>query len=112
MQSRETEERRRRYFPKTAFDAVRGQIEGIPVKPDPTGALTIAASLGIAPEHFLYLGDTAVDMTCARRAGMTPVGALWGFRTEKELRESGAAVVLKEPGELTGWKDWDQRAFR
>ena len=90
----------RHYFPEIAFDAVRGQREDVPVKPDPAGALATAAELGIDPGRFLYLGDTAVDMTCARRAGMVPVGALWGFRTPEELRESGAAFLLHEPGEL------------
>ena len=48
----------------------------------------------------MYLGDTSVDMCCARRAGMHPVGVLWGFREEAELRESGAEAVLHHPMEL------------
>ena len=85
------------YFPDVRFDAIRGQIEGIPVKPDPAGALLIASELGLEPGDFLYLGDTAVDMTCACRAGMHPIGALWGFRDEKELREAGAEQLISEP---------------
>ncbi len=85
------------YFPEIRFAVVRGQVEGVPVKPDPAGAAAIAAQLGLTPEDFLYLGDTAVDMTCARRAGMHPVGALWGFRDERELREAGAEHLIREP---------------
>lgn len=88
------------YFPDVVFDQVRGQQEGIPVKPDPTGALAVAQTMGVSPEHFVYLGDTSVDMCCARRAGMHPVGVLWGFRKEAELRESGAEAVLHHPMEL------------
>lgn len=88
------------FFPEIPFVCVRGQLPGVPVKPDPTAAVKIAAQLGLTPGDFLYLGDTAVDMTCARRAGMTPIGALWGFRTAEELRQSGARALLREPREL------------
>ena len=85
------------FFPGTRFEVVRGQIEGVAVKPDPAGALATARQMGLAPEKFLYLGDTAVDMQTALAAGMHPVGALWGFRTEEELRHSGAEFVAEMP---------------
>ena len=93
----------RHFFPEVAWAVVRGQVEGVPVKPDPAGARAVAAQMGIAPEEFLYLGDTAVDMTCALRAGMIPVGALWGFRTADELRQSGARYLAEKPTDLTKW---------
>ncbi|HIL71381.1 MAG TPA: HAD family hydrolase, partial [Verrucomicrobia bacterium] len=77
-----------------------GQTEEIPKKPDPVGALSIASAWGIIPEKILYLGDTSVDMKTAVRAGMMPVGALWGFRTAEELKENGARRLLRTPGEL------------
>ena len=64
----------RHFFPEIPFAVVRGQVEGVPVKPDPTGALAVADEMGLAPGDFLYLGDTAVDMECALAAGMHPVG--------------------------------------
>ena len=90
------------FFPGVDFAAVRGQIEGTPVKPDPAGALAIAEAMGLAPEQFAYLGDTATDMACAVNAGMMPVGALWGFRTAEELLESGARVLIEHPSQLAG----------
>ena len=90
----------RHFFPEIPFAVVRGQVEGVPVKPDPTGALAVADEMGLAPGDFLYLGDTAVDMECALAAGMHPVGALWGFRTEEELRQSGAEHLARQPGDL------------
>lgn len=90
----------RHFFPGIPFAVVRGQVEGVPVKPDPAGALAVAEALGVAPGDFLYLGDTAVDMQCALAAGMHPVGALWGFRTEEELRESGAEIIAAAPADL------------
>ena len=90
----------RHFFPEIPFEVVRGQVEGVPVKPDPAGALAVAAEMGLAPGDFLYLGDTAVDMSCALAAGMHPVGALWGFRTAEELHQSGAERLLSSPDEL------------
>ena len=75
-------------------------MEGVPVKPDPTGALALSDEIGITPGQFLYLGDTAVDMTCAVAAGMRPVGVLWGFRTAEELLGAGAEKLIAHPEEL------------
>jgi phosphoglycolate phosphatase len=90
----------RQFFPEVRFEIVRGALSGVPVKPDPESALRVAAEMGIEPRDFLYLGDTNTDMRTALAAGMLPVGALWGFRTEAELKESGAARLIARPGEL------------
>ena len=88
------------YFPQVKWDVVRGQMEGIPVKPDPMGAFAAAEAMGVAPDEVLYLGDTSTDMRCAVNAGMHPVGVLWGFRKEDELRNSGAEVIIAHPREI------------
>jgi len=88
------------FFSNWKFAAILGQRDGIPLKPDPAGPQAIARSLNIPPQEFLYLGDSEVVMRTAVYAGMFPVGALWGFRPEKELREHGAVVVINRPMEL------------
>lgn len=93
------------YFPDIDIEVVRGQMEGVPVKPDPAGALAIAETMGIAPEEFVYLGDTGTDMRCAVNAGMRPIGVLWGFRTAEELLESGAQALIEHPSQLLGMID-------
>ena len=70
--------------------AVRGQLPGIPAKPDPTAALDMARELGVSPGDVLYIGDSGVDMDTAKNADMDSCGVLWGFRTEGELLEHGA----------------------
>lgn len=92
----------RHFFPGGRFDVACGARPGVPVKPDPGSALGIAAEMGIPASDYLYLGDTNTDMRTAVGAGMTPVGALWGFRTERELRESGARVLIARPEDLVG----------
>ncbi len=91
------------FFPDVKWQVVRGQVEGVPVKPDPAGAIIAAGELGVAPEDILYLGDTAVDMETAVNAGMYPVGALWGFRDAQELEQSGAKHLAESPKELIKW---------
>jgi phosphoglycolate phosphatase len=90
----------REFLPGQRFEIVLGQRDGIPRKPDPAGALRIAEILGITPSRFLYLGDSGVDMKTAVRAGMFPVGALWGFRPGEELWENGAQAVIERPMDL------------
>jgi phosphoglycolate phosphatase len=82
------------------FNAVRGAAPGVPLKPDPAGALAIASALGITPQAFVFLGDTGIDMETARGAGMFPAGALWGFRDASELERAGAGVLLEKPQDL------------
>jgi phosphoglycolate phosphatase len=83
-----------------SFDMVQGLDRDIPPKPDPAGAFRIAESISVPPEQIVFLGDTAVDMRTSLACGMFPAGALWGFRTEEELRGAGAKVLLKEPREF------------
>jgi phosphoglycolate phosphatase len=82
------------------FAAVQGALPGVAKKPDPTSALAVARALGKPPSRIAFVGDTKIDVQTARAAGMTPFGALWGFRTAEELREAGAAVLLATPLEL------------
>jgi phosphoglycolate phosphatase len=79
------------------FEAVFGQRDTVPRKPDPAGAYEIAEKLKISPSRFIYLGDTAVDMKTSIAAGMFPAAALWGFRDKEELQENGAQALIEDP---------------
>jgi len=83
-----------------SFRVVQGVADGVPHKPDPTGALSVASRMGASPQRVLYVGDTGTDMQTAVAAGMYPAGALWGFRTGEELTENGAEVLLERPAGL------------
>ena len=54
----------------------------------------LAGNIAMTGNRFTVQNDTAAN------AGMIPVGVLWGFRTEDELREHGARVLLHSPGDL------------
>lgn len=85
------------YFADIPFNPIFGQRDGIPKKPDPAQALTAAQQMQVAPANCMFVGDSAVDMETAQRAGMQPVGAGWGFRTISELRKAGADKIIDHP---------------
>ena len=71
-----------------------------PHKPDPTGALAIAADFGAEPSECLFVGDSDVDMRTAKNAGMIAVGVSWGYRDEETLRKSGMDYYVRSPEAL------------
>jgi phosphoglycolate phosphatase len=87
------------YFGPDAFECVIGCGKFAP-KPDPAGALHIAAAMGIPARNILYVGDSDVDMKTAVNAGMKPVGAAWGFRSKEELCANGAEIIVNKPQEI------------
>ena len=87
-------------FGKGCFDQVIGEREGIPKKPDPTGALTAAAAMGAKPSECLYFGDTNTDMQTGKNAKMTTVGDLWGFRGREELAAFHPEYLIEKPEEI------------
>lgn len=87
-------------FPSVSFDAVQGQTPDVPVKPDQRGLSLILQRLNRTPDECLYVGDTNVDMQTGHRGGIKTVGVLWGFRDEKELRDSHADYIIGHPREL------------
>jgi len=87
-------------FPDIHFEAVLGARSGIPVKPAPDALLSLFAERGYTPSSWCYLGDSGVDMATAVRGGCHPVGALWGFRDEGELVQTGAWRVISRPADF------------
>jgi phosphoglycolate phosphatase len=90
----------RHFFPRTPFRIIAGAKPDTPRKPDPFAALEIAGQLGIQPGAMLFVGDSNTDMQTAAAAGMTGLGAAWGFRGREELLAAGAVHVLETPLEM------------
>lgn len=88
------------FFGTGVFDHILGQRNEVPRKPDAAGAHEMAALLGLATAAMAYVGDSGIDMQFAKNSGMRAVGVRWGFRSEAELRECGADVIISRPDEL------------
>lgn len=85
------------------FSAVCGDREGIPRKPSPEPLLSILQALGEKREDCIYIGDSDVDVQTAKNAGVVCLSALWGYRSEKELRLAGASRFLTSPADVPAY---------
>jgi phosphoglycolate phosphatase len=82
------------------FNAAVGLSTEALKKPNPSEALAIAEKWNLKPEEILFVGDSDIDMQTAVNANMFPVGVTWGYRTEAELRASGAKATIDHPSDL------------
>jgi phosphoglycolate phosphatase-like HAD superfamily hydrolase len=69
-------------------------------KPHPDPILWAAKKMGVPPEACLMIGDTTVDIRAGKAAGAQTVGVLCGFGEERELRFSGADLILASTDHL------------
>lgn len=88
------------YFPNIKFDAVMGNIEGVPAKPDPQIVFNIIKEKNFENKDILYVGDSGVDMQTAMNAGIEACGVVWGFRPEEELKAFGPKYIVSTPAEI------------
>lgn len=69
-------------------------------KPAPSMVLAAMDYFGASADNTVYVGDTEVDIAVARNAGIDCISALWGYRSETELRAAGGKIFAKTPDEL------------
>ena len=87
-------------FFKDNIGIVCGRKDGFPKKPDPYLVNYVIDRFDADKKDILYVGDSNVDMETAINAGVDSCGVLWGFRTKKELSDSGALYIADSPKEL------------
>ncbi|MDR1586533.1 MAG: HAD hydrolase-like protein, partial [Treponema sp.] len=54
-----------RLFPAGAFDAVQGELPGVPRKPDPSSTWELLLNLDVTPRETIFAGDSEVDLETA-----------------------------------------------
>lgn len=86
-------------FPDT-FDATQGFLPGVFAKPDLAMTKKLTDRLGVLPEECVLIGDSEVDIATAANAGMTYIGAGWGFTPPAVLRRLGAKSIAMNAGEI------------
>lgn len=88
-------------FGEGYFDFILGQRPDHERKPSSGGIDIILKSMDVEPDQCLYVGDTSTDMKTGNGASLFTIGVTWGFREEKELRDSGAHAIIHHPPELS-----------
>lgn len=87
------------YFPGM-FAAAIGQTERIARKPAPDTVFEAMKILGADKENTVYIGDSEVDITTSKNAGIPCISVTWGFRSREHLIESGAGTIVNNTEEL------------
>ena len=87
------------YYPGV-FDLVRGNLNGMPIKPDPTVVREIMRDLDASYLSAMMVGDSSVDIQTGHNAGIKACGVTWGFRSRESLVEAEADAIADTPAEL------------
>lgn len=79
---------------REAFDEVIGGDGPHPRKPDPAALNAMMATAGVTARNTLLVGDSAIDLETARRAGVMCCLVSYGFGFRPELRTPGPDVCV------------------
>ena len=91
------------YFSLTRyFSTIVCGDDPFPGKPRPEGLTWVLGQMAVDPQYAALVGDSPLDIACARSAGVFAAGAGWGFSTIAELQAAGAQV-FPTVAELTLW---------
>jgi phosphoglycolate phosphatase len=75
------------------FAVVVGGAPGRPAKPSPVPLLEAIARLGGDPQDAIMVGDSVVDLNCARNAGVAFIGVTFGY-SRSPLASLGTAIAI------------------
>lgn len=64
-------------------------------KPAPDTVFKAMEELHSSPENCIYVGDSDVDISTARNAGIPCISVSWGFRSQKFLKMHGASMIAE-----------------
>jgi phosphoglycolate phosphatase len=81
------------------FSQIYGGNSFASKKPDPEGARKLLEEYGVEPQQAAIVGDSHVDVSTGRNAGMVTVGVTYGFAPHT-LEDTPPDVVVDDPVEL------------
>jgi phosphoglycolate phosphatase len=93
------------YLSDWPFTAVFGQRDEVPRKPDPAGALEIAALMDLEPGRVLFVGDSNNDILTATAAGMVPLAVNWGYGRLSSDAVEGTCAMINRPSEIVSYTE-------
>ena len=81
------------------FSQIYGGNSFATKKPDPEGARKMLTEYGVEPQQAAIVGDSHVDISTGRNAGMATVGVTYGFAPHT-LQDEPPDVLVDHPAEL------------
>ncbi len=82
------------------FDHVRFLDNRRPYKPNPTGLRQVLDALTAKPDSAMYVGDSPVDIQCARNCGMAGTAAMWGTLNRDALIREDPTHICESMSDL------------
>jgi HAD superfamily hydrolase (TIGR01549 family) len=82
------------------FDAIITRESVSAVKPNPVHLEAVLSALNIRPEEAIVVGDSILDMRCARELDITGIGITTGISSPKELTYTGASYLISSLTEI------------
>ena len=71
-------------------------------KPDPQGIHLLQKKFGARSPDVVLVGDTEVDIRCARNAGAKAVAALWGYGDKAQMASLHPDAISQSPADVSG----------
>lgn len=73
-------------------------------KPHPAPMLAACQKARVEPEHCVYIGDAAHDITAGKAVNMKTLAALYGYLKPNDQPETwGADELIESPAHLLAW---------
>lgn len=88
------------FFDENMFVSCYGQVEHIPVKPNPHFAVKIISETGIPKENTVMIGDSVQDVLTGNNAGIKTLSVLWGYQNKEKIESSGGKYFFTSPDDL------------
>lgn len=83
------------------FDIIVGRRPGMGHKPSPEPLLYICSELNVNPGKTLMVGDSEMDIRCAKNAASLSCAVTFGYRTKEKLLEENPDYLIDNFIEIT-----------
>ncbi len=89
-----------RFHLRQFFDAIITRESVSAVKPSPNHLENALKALKIKPKEAMVIGDSVIDMECARQLEVPAVGVTTGFSSIEELARAGADYLASSSEDI------------
>jgi len=90
----------KRYDLNRFFNAIVTREDTVAVKPDPAHLEDVLKILDVKPSEAIVVGDSVLDMKCARKLNMIAVGVNTGLASLMELTHAEATYLISSITDL------------